>query len=821
MNRSGGPLSPSPLTPGGDTFASRYGGLGGGPANAGTPNDPPYAGGPYGVPPRAHQTSPPSSNRPSGSTDMSRPSQGSSFTRPPSSASSIGASSNGRVGFGGPPRPQRDSSKSQFRPDNEDALQRHYAVLKQYLAASLHDEKGNVKPNRARDKLLRLSVTQFMELSTDVYDELLRREDDRLQRQPNVPRFLLPKQTFHPKRNQARQKLSTLPIERFRQLATDVFYELERRIPRFTGGEINRPLSASSNASRSGMRPPPPGGYRGTPPAGRGMGPPQPPYGSYSPGEGGQRPRTGSSEGSFGQRPQPRALQSNTIVPNKSTMVEDDDDDEEEDNDEDHDDDDEFGLDKVATGFSGVHGDSNEEDKERIRTQEAEIMELREKIEGFEKRESQQVEELQSKIQTLEEELANASSSAGGEREALEQRHLDLQRDLDSRVAEARQLHDNLQRELEQVKLDKSHDEERFRQETESLRSQLGSRQDGASTDEYERRIDQLQEELDQQERLTGEVRDEAMVYLKEMRELSRQNDHAVDQEEKLATRVSQLEKEREEWRSRYAKVKAQNKSLRASTMGLGLQTASDTSSLLRKQGIMSDDGLIKDVDVTHFQLAVDELLKVARQPSTELMLDGVKSVIICVQSITAAIGTDGYPTPSPSPLSPDSTREQPTSVARLKAQVTGTANSLITATKQHASASGLSPVALLDAAASNLTASVIQLVKAVGIRPSSKADLQHDPQPEEDDDDDDVASLYGDDLSDSHNHVAAASVQSPISADHEKSKPSPLTLGRSNTSKKANGWFGGWGRKTSVDEDAPATPMTAGRPQDDYDPYR
>ena len=60
-----------------------------------------------------------------------------------------------------------------------------------------------------------------------------------------------------------------------------------------------------------------------------------------------------------------------------------------------------------------------------------------------------------------------------------------------------------------------------------------------------------------------------------------------------------------------------------------------------------------------------------------------------------------------------------------VDARVTGTANSLITATKQHAAASGLSPVALLDAAASNLTSSVVELIKAVGIRPSPKAELQ------------------------------------------------------------------------------------------------
>lgn len=708
---------------------------------------------------------------------MSRPSQASSFTRPPSSASSIGASSNGRMGFGGGPGgPRRDSTKSQFRPDNEDALQRHYGVLKKYLAASLHDEKGNVKPNRARDKLLRLSVTQFVELSTDVYDELIRREDDRLQRMPNVPRFLLPRQTFHPKRNQARQKLSTLPIERFRQLATDVFYELERRIPRFMGSEMNRPSSTASTASRGGMRPPP--GYRG-PGAGRGMGPPQPPYGGYGP-EG--RPRTGSSsDGGFGQRPQPRALQSNTIVPNKSTMVEDDDEDEADD-----DDDDEFGLDKVVTGFGVVNG-SHDENQEKIKAQESEIAELKERIESLE---------------------SNAHDS-----QELEQKHTDLQRELDLKAADATQLHDHLQQELEQLKLSSAHDEEQLRQENRSLRNQVqrqeGQQRDG-DTDERERRIEQLQEELDSQEKVTNEVRIEAMTYLTEMRDLSRQNDRAIEQEEKLATRVAQLEKERENWKHRYAKVKAQNKSIRASTMGLGLQTAFDVGSL-RKDGLISDDGLIKDVNVTRFQLAVDELLKAARQPTTGPMLDGVKSVVICVQSITSAIGTDGYPTPSPSPLSPDSTREQPASVGRLKAQVTGTANSLITATKQHASASGLSPVALLDAAASNLTASVVQLVKAVGIRPSSRADLEHDPEPAEDDD---IAGFYGDEPHDaSHN-----AVQSPDSADPDRPRPSPLSLGRSNTSKKANGWFG-WAKKNGVDEDTSETHTTD--PKAEYDPYQ
>jgi hypothetical protein len=38
---------------------------------------------------------------------------------------------------------------------------------------------------------------------------------------------------FHPKRNQARQKLATLPTARFEDLSSDVYFELARRYPEF------------------------------------------------------------------------------------------------------------------------------------------------------------------------------------------------------------------------------------------------------------------------------------------------------------------------------------------------------------------------------------------------------------------------------------------------------------------------------------------------------------------------------------------------------------------------------------------------------------
>ena len=237
---------------------------------------------------------------------------------PPSPPISIARSSNGNSLYpsagpdgngprGGPPGGPPGGRKYNMQA-LEAQLADHHRVLKDYLAESLRQDKTYMPHNRARDKLLRLSPIQFQELSTDVYDELLRREDERVVQGPegegqNVPRFLLPKNNFHPKRNQARQKLSTLAQKKFRELATDVLFELERRFPRFTGAE--------RVANRGGSRPPTAQGFHGMrkPSNASSIG------GPYSP---------SIVENGRGT-PGPRQFQSNMMVPNKGTLVEDDD----------------------------------------------------------------------------------------------------------------------------------------------------------------------------------------------------------------------------------------------------------------------------------------------------------------------------------------------------------------------------------------------------------------------------------------------------------------------------------------------------------------
>lgn len=227
----------------------------------------------------------------------------------------------------------RSSDGVGLSPSDEESLQEHYVALKRFLANFLRGEAGNPRSNRAKDKLLRLSAVQFHELSTDVYDELLRRQTASGARrsgpggvvQEGAPPFLIPEDNFHPKRNQARQKLSTLPSPRFRDLATDVFFESERRFPAFTGADMEGAGGAAPN-SKGGSGP------NVKPAAGRG---------SSRPGSRGQIPRINdglslhspfddkpafAGNGPEYGRPLPKTFQSNTIIPNKSTLVEDDDD---------------------------------------------------------------------------------------------------------------------------------------------------------------------------------------------------------------------------------------------------------------------------------------------------------------------------------------------------------------------------------------------------------------------------------------------------------------------------------------------------------------
>ncbi|KAL8656432.1 MAG: hypothetical protein Q9226_002670 [Calogaya cf. arnoldii] len=659
-------------------------------------------------------------NHPDPSTYPSHPRA--NLATPPISGSSAGIQQ-GRFSNGnnrpanahpGNPSPPNSVARSSVLSDHqrrktlmmEEALSQHYAILKRYLAQSLRDEKGNAKPNRARDKLLRLSPVQFQELSTDVYDELLRRQSAAGQQTNGpgqVPSYLLPKDNFHPKRNQARQKLATLPPPRFRDLATDVFYELERRFPRFTGADISRKGSPAPSVRGPPSRVGTPNGIR---PGSRGQGPAQGPgsgYGQPRNASLGSQvmaglgiPGVGGPDDAYG-RPTAKTFQSSTIIPNKSTMVEDDDDQTgPSDNDDDRN---EFSRKRRDTNTTNRSvGAGHERDRRGMADMESQISDLQAKVGN-----------LESTVRERNAQIADVRQARDGKDKAS-QEWANLKINLESKLADAQNLNKNLHTELERVKSNQTATERQLRSELESNKRGDSSENEWKSRYEGLNKAHQdIQAELRQQQMTTREVKQEAAGFLNEMKMLSEQSQLTSEREENLARQVHRLEEQVNEWKSRYARAKAQLRSLRTSSAPFG-QT--DFQQLAQSGGLLQENGLVGDRHVIEYQVAVDELLRSARTSDPDSLLPYVRQVVIAVRQISQEVGGSS---------------KQETS--KLKSKVSATANNLITASKNFAASKGLSPVSLLDAAASHLSTAMVELIRVVKVRPSPAGEVEDEEE--------------------------------------------------------------------------------------------
>ncbi|KAL4968203.1 putative cell polarity protein [Aspergillus stella-maris] len=613
----------------------------------------------------------------------------------------------------------------------EEILAQHYSALRRFLFTSYRDERSNRKSSKAQDKLLRLSATQFHELSTDVYDELLRRQQampspNRPPR-PDIPPFLPPRGDFHEKRNQARQKLASLQHQRFRDLASDVFNELERRFPQFPTKDSRR---ASPAPSMRGRPPPGPGGYppppgsrrsqsRGPPRMGRGYpsgGPPVSPM--YPPRKMSLSAASTNGEGPMGK---------NTIVPTKSTMVEDDDAGSEDDYDSRSD---AFALDSFLRSRRGTATTIGDGERRLLADTQSQVSSLQEKISQLEESlkakddeinkfqgDRQEVDKLEELLKAKEEELAkyqedqDKSQISNAERQEWD----DIKYELENKVHKAEDLNSSLQYELDRVRAEQEAVER-------DLQEQLSgpSKQDGGDAElqaqfaSLEIQHQKLQTELREQQKVTEEVRREAAGFLMEMRELSEQSHERLEQEERLSEEVHRLEEDIKTWKSRYAKAKTQLRHLRASSAGIE-ELRSDVNTVAKDNEFLQDHGLIKDVHVTKFQISIDELLRVARSDDHHQVMHQIKAVVIAVRHVLQDVQLGQ--------------QSESAEIAKATRKVSATANNLITASKNFASSSGLSPISLLDAAASHMSTAVIELIRIVYIRPTPADELNDDDE--------------------------------------------------------------------------------------------
>ena len=327
---------------------------------------------------------------------------------------------------------------------------------------------------------------------------------------------------------------------------------------------------------------------------------------------------------------------------------------------------------------------------------------------------------------------SNKESAAGAEKAKWQ----DTRDDLERRLADAQNLNESIQNELEQLRNDNATTERDLRVQLEE--AQQAQPKGYGDDSELQRRYELLQQELYEQEQISEEVRTEAKQYLAEMRALSEQSSEAMEHESRLISQVDSLESEIKDWKTRYARARTQLRSLRTSSIGLSQPV--DAGALARDAALTSPDGLVKDVHLTRFQLAIDELLQTGRGPDARRVIDAMKAVIMSTRTITVdcdagtstattSAGMARSPTSGTLLTSPDVPGHgEPTrNPAKLKQRVSATANNLITAAKNHAGAEGLSPVSLLDAAASHLTMAVVELVKVCRVRLTPAEELAED----------------------------------------------------------------------------------------------
>ncbi|KAH8165532.1 hypothetical protein CIB48_g2696 [Xylaria polymorpha] len=489
----------------------------------------------------------------------------------------------------------RSESGRSIREENtEPVLGEHYVALRRYLASTSKDGRANPPPNKARDKLLRLS-----EAHTGVVASVTPRRST-----PGAPPGAPPSRTGTPVNGMG--------------------------LPRGPNGAMRRPSDASS--IRSAGPPRVPNDY------------PVPPSPIMP------------SGGNF-DRPLPKQFQSNTIVPNKSTMVEEDDD-----GSGSNDGDSDAVGPRSRNSKERISSPTSEVDKKLINDYQKQVQELRGRIEGMETEMKKKDEELVT-LQDGERSRATASN--------LEKKEWNEARtNLEGKLADAETRNVSLRDDLERLRDEHAAENRALREEIEEAHQSSRNVGDSETTRENE----ELRMALQEQQHVTEEARREARQFLEEMRALSQQHMPSWEKQTELERKVEQLEKEVRDWRNRYARTKTQLRNMRASSIGLTIEA--NVGNYIRDKGFAEVNGLVKDVHVTKFQISIDELLRRARTDEPERVIDGMKSVIVNVRRITKDIEDS-------QPEDEEVVRQQ----QKLKNRVSATANNLITASKNFASA--------------------------------------------------------------------------------------------------------------------------------------
>lgn len=217
---------------------------------------------------------------------------------------------------------------------------------------------------------------------------------------------------------------------------------------------------------------------------------------------------------------------------------------------------------------------------------------------------------------------------------------------------------------------------------------------------------------------------------MSELSDLSRRNDELMTAKDSDLTVIRDLDSQLKEYKRKYEQAKTELRSVKgpqrypSDVFGAYLIFSwSATSQLFLQAPKMEDqlpmgpDGGLVDIHVTAFVSAIDSLLTAGRSSAPTRVLVPMKAV---VTSTTAIIDDVRAYEQRPSRADVDVDI-----LHTLRERAEATLTNLVAASKTHATASGMSPVSLLDAAASHVSVTLTEIAKMIYIRKASRAEQE------------------------------------------------------------------------------------------------
>ncbi|KAI0280179.1 hypothetical protein BGY98DRAFT_1095650 [Russula aff. rugulosa BPL654] len=630
-------------------------------------------------------------------------------------------------------KPLREKSSAATPPlDSHHVARTHYDELSKYLSSYLAKEPANSR-STARQKLTRLTRQQFQELSTDVYDELIRRKTNS-DAKPSSSK------ACHP---------SNVSLQ---DLSSDVYYELVRRYPEFKEEQPppdatmispgstyddfpspdfpNAPRDRDKDARLGRLsedRDRPPSGGARSRRSQDDYNPPMvarrsdDPYGvtrhncrySFSATGSGRRPSVASgTESTSATNAQSATVTSGIIIPNKSTMAEED-------------------IEVPYGRSESVPGDGDGEPDE-----------VEGGLGGLARRLAQdpdtdggaRSDDYYDKISFGRASVASDRSARGGRVSAAPNEDGEkMRRDYEFRIATMQGRIASLEREIEdgdvrtrQLELSDQRikqledDLDKFRRRAEeqsaamlALQKELdtyvktlsvpGSEKIGAR--DKMKRSYKFCANTDSE--VVEQLRGDMEGLIAEVSDLSRRNDELMTSKDSDLIVIRDLDAQLKDYKRKYEQAKTELRSVKA-TSALFLQKPKFDDQLP-----VSADGAIPDVHLTAFLTAIDSLLSAGRGNAPTRVLTPMKGVVNAVTNILDDVRSHSR------------RYSDPEGVQALEDRVEATLSNLVTASKTHATSLGLSPVSLLDAAASHVSAAVTELGRVVLLRRATKAEQE------------------------------------------------------------------------------------------------